>query len=339
MARTVAHPGTLSSQIARAIVAFAASRGVAPEELLAIGRVDEAELADIDGRVPVSTMLALWDAAPRLAGEPNFGLLLGDATGAAGAPLLGKLFMAHATLGAGLARVQELLRVANDVNGLGSAVDGDRVRVFFTDIDPSLPLPRQAAEYGAAAFVSIARAAGGDDLSPVEVAFGHAAPGDVAAHARVFRAPVRFGAPRSELVYLAKDLERPSRAHDPMLVELLERQAQAALDRLPARVSFVSRVREALSVLLPGGRADLDAVAARLKLGGRTVQRYLKDEGTSFQEVLDDVRRTLAEAYLRDRDHSIAEVAILVGFSDQAAFHRAFVRWTGETPGARRKRR
>jgi hypothetical protein len=85
MARTVAHPGTLSSQIARAIDAFAASRGVAPEELLAIGRVDEAELADIDGRVPGSTMLALWDAAPRLAGEPNFGLLLGDATGAAGA--------------------------------------------------------------------------------------------------------------------------------------------------------------------------------------------------------------------------------------------------------------
>lgn len=331
-----AHTGTLSVQLVRVIVAYAASRGVPPAALLDPVGLAEDDLLDVDGRVPAATMVRLWALAPELAREPDFGLLLGEATGPAGAPLLTKLFLAHRTLGDGLARVVHYLRVANDVNGIEREDDGAVVRLWFTDMDPALPLPRHAAEYGMASLVAIARGAAGDDLCPLSVAFAHPIPEATAAHARVFRAKVTFGGARTELAFRRVDLERPMKSHDPLLVELLEHQAQKALERLPERPTFTQRVRGAVVKLLPSGNADLDGVADHLRTTPRTLQRWLREEGTSFQAVRGDAQRSLAELFLRERDHTIAEVALLVGFSDQAAFHKAFVRWTGTTPARAR---
>lgn len=331
-----AHTGTLSVQLVRVIVGYAASRGVAPAALLDPVGLCEDDLLDVDGRVPAATMVKLWALAPALASEPDFGLLLGEATGPAGAPLLTKLFLAHRTLGDGLARVLTYLRVANDVNGVELEEDGAIVHLRFSDKDPALPLPRHAAEYGMASLVAIARGAAGDDLCPLSVAFGHPEPERTETHARLFRSRVTFGGPRTEVTFRRADLDRPMKTHDPLLVELLEHQARAALERLPARPTFTQRVREAIVRLLPSGNADLDGVAAHLRTTPRTLQRWLRDEDTTFQAVLDDARRSLAELLLRERDHTIAEVALLVGFSDQASFHKAFVRWTGTTPARAR---
>jgi AraC-like DNA-binding protein len=73
-------------------------------------------------------------------------------------------------------------------------------------------------------------------------------------------------------------------------------------------------------------------VSSRLGVPARTLQRRLRSEGTTFAKKTDEVRRQLAERYLADRRTSVAEVAFLLGFSDVSAFHRAFVRWTGQTP-------
>ena len=88
---------------------------------------------------------------------------------------------------------------------------------------------------------------------------------------------------------------------------------------------------------LASGDVTIDQVAGVLGSSARSIQRRLNEERTTFQRVLDDLRKDLASQYLEDRSHPIAEIALLLGFSDQTTFHRAFVRWTGRTPGEVRR--
>jgi AraC-like DNA-binding protein len=117
---------------------------------------------------------------------------------------------------------------------------------------------------------------------------------------------------------------------------VLESHARILIDRLPSSPTFAARVSEALVPMLPEG-PTIDRVAHALRVSPRSVQRYLHAEDTSFERVLEDVRKSRAQAGLRDRRCSIAEVSAALGFADQSAFHRAFVRWMGTTPGAYRR--
>ena len=84
--------------------------------------------------------------------------------------------------------------------------------------------------------------------------------------------------------------------------------------------------------LLPTGKANQQVIAKRLNKSVSTLQRQLSAEGTTFREIQDGTRQTLAEEYVRDGKHSLAQIAYLLGFSDQSNFSRAFKRWSGATP-------
>jgi AraC-like DNA-binding protein len=87
------------------------------------------------------------------------------------------------------------------------------------------------------------------------------------------------------------------------------------------------------------GPVVLSELARRLGMSGRTLQRRLVEEGTTYRAVIDEVRRGWAEQLLGEARASSGEVAALLGFADVPAFHRAFVRWTGMTPASFRRRR
>lgn len=148
----------------------------------------------------------------------------------------------------------------------------------------------------------------------------------------------RLDAPANVVTFARADLERPQRSSDAHLATLLERHARLLHDRLPARESFAAAVRHALADLLTTGHTDLAATAAKLRVSGRTLQRRLSAEGTTHRSVLDELRRDLALRYLEAGDAGLQEIAFVLGFSDQSTFHHAFVRWTGHTPGAWRRR-
>ena len=95
-------------------------------------------------------------------------------------------------------------------------------------------------------------------------------------------------------------------------------------------------VRDCLLGLLPAGEATQQRVADQLHRSTSTLQRQLRAENTSFREILDKTREFLAIEYMRDGKYSLAEVAFLVGYSDQSNFSRAFRRWTGSSPNDRR---
>ena len=124
-----------------------------------------------------------------------------------------------------------------------------------------------------------------------------------------------------------------------MLGGLLQRQADEAIGRLPPMDGVALDVRRALASRVGGGDTRIQAVARMLATSARSLQRRLAAAGFSFQQLLDLARRDAAERYLSESPLSIGEVAYLLGYSEPAAFNRAFRRWRHETPQAFRKRR
>lgn len=193
---------------------------------------------------------------------------------------------------------------------------------------------RYSAEFTLACIVTRLRHSTKTHWSPREVHFRHEAPaGDMLSYTGLFGCPVRFGARETVMVLDASILELPNHGADELLNTVLQRHASALLETIPESDSVVEAVRAELRRSFVDGEPTMEGVAQALGLSPRTMQRRLREENTTFAEVLDEQRHQLAVRFLTDPRMGIAEVGFLLGFSDPSAFHRAFRRWTGQTPG------
>lgn len=147
-----------------------------------------------------------------------------------------------------------------------------------------------------------------------------------------FGCPVEFGASHTLVRFPMSYMSIPMPHREPGLRALLDRQAKALLDALPDPNAFDKAVQQLLVRLLPDGEVSVDKVAQAMNQSTRTLQRRLADSGMTWQQLLDRTREQLARQYLGDRALSLAEIALLLGYSEQSAFTRSFKRWTGQTP-------
>jgi AraC-like DNA-binding protein len=158
-------------------------------------------------------------------------------------------------------------------------------------------------------------------------------------HKRIFGCTVRFGASRAEMVLDAADLALTIRCAKPGLVEVLDRYACDLLSHLPSTgASYVDRVRHHVTKSIRHGAPTLQAVSRAMRASPRTVQRRLREAGTSHRRVLEEVRRDLAMRYLASPELSITEIAYLLRFEEESGFRRSFKRWKEQNPAAARKR-
>jgi AraC-like DNA-binding protein len=169
-----------------------------------------------------------------------------------------------------------------------------------------------------------------EPIVPIEVHMRHFDPSDTREYARVFRAPVRCGTERNALVFRRELLDVRAMRPNPALVPLFARHATAKLERLGREDSFTDRVRGLVRAEVERGLTAA-AAAKRLSSSEATLRRRLAEEGTSYQQVLDAVRKELAFAHL-EANHSPAEIGAALGFSSTSSFVRAFRRWTGASP-------
>lgn len=328
---------TLSVHVVRSILWGAAQHGLDPVAHAQAVGLTAAVLADPDARIAGRTAIRLWQDVARASGEPHFGLLLGERVGTAGLNLAGQLIAASATIAEGFRRIMAYARVFNDAHAMHWEPRPHGAVLWFTTRDLGYSVPHHATEFAFAWSIVTARALAAGDASPSAVAFEHPAPADDSQHARIFGCPMRFEAPRYEIHVSNDVLAMPVRTANADLAEILDSHARMLLARLPPRPLLVDRVRQSIAQGLPVGRGALEDVARALQVAPRSLQRRLRDEGVRYQDVLDEVRREMAMQALRDSDRALAEVAFSLGFSDASAFHKAFVRWSGTTPGAWRR--
>jgi AraC-like DNA-binding protein len=325
---------TVSNRIVKLVLAMVAARGGDPAECRRRVGLDEAALADVEGRVPLEQEGRLWTEAARLLGDSDFGLHAAELLQPGAFDVLDYALRASPDLAEALARLGRFNRLLHDVAEIGVRHEGDRACVWHRFRGDPRGAVRHAAEFTVASWVVFGRQSTGQDWAPREVWFQHAQPADVSGLRRFFRAPLRFGQPENAMLLDRGILAIPLLKADPGLCVVLDRHAEDLLRRLsPVAESPLARVRRVVSEELESGEFSAASVARRLKMSPRTLQRVLAEEGTTFRDVVEELRRELALRYLHERSVSISEVAFLLGFSESRAFHRAFKRWTGKTPG------
>jgi AraC-like DNA-binding protein len=147
-----------------------------------------------------------------------------------------------------------------------------------------------------------------------------------------FMAPMEFGASENSFLIPHELARRPLAMANPALARQNDQVVMEYLAKFDgARVS--EKVRAELITRLPAGEPSRADVASALHFSEKTLQRRLRDEGSSYQAILDETRRELAQQYLREGRVSVCEITFRLGFSDQSSFTRAFKRWTGSAPG------
>jgi AraC-like DNA-binding protein len=250
------------------------------------------------------------------------------------------IFRSSDDLEAALLRLVRYNRVIQGSEIFWSERVGDDVHLVYEspypDGDAIGPV---AAEFTLGAVVVLARSAAGADVNPREVQFRHRRPPDLQPLRQLFGVDPRFGAARTAVAFGGGTVTRPMLGADAVLCALLERAMGAQLGRPQSTDHLSGAVRHAIGELLPQGPPALEAVAERLRISPRVLQKRLKEVGTSYQTILDETRETLAKRYLEREDRSLLTVATLLGYSELSAFHRAFKRWTGMTPGQWRAQR
>jgi AraC-like DNA-binding protein len=230
------------------------------------------------------------------------------------------------------------IRLVNDALDLHLDVGGPHVVLWFEN---HVPLPRPAMDFQIGGiFRALTAVWGAIPSTDVTVSFAHAAPDDSSEYFLTFEnVNVRFGESYFGYSFPSKHLDTPLKSADSLLHEVLRRHAEKTIAELPPVQHLSARVRSVIADNLSGGNPGIINVARRLRLSTRTLARKLEQEGTTFSALLDDIRRRLALRHVAARDLELSEIAFLLGFSQTTAFHRAFKRWTGETPLSYRKAR
>jgi AraC-like DNA-binding protein len=309
----------------------AAARGVAAEQLY-----EAAGVAPLPGspneRITLAHHFALWAAAMRAVADPSFPVEVGRAASFDIFDVMGYASRSAPDLRAAIDVILRYGRVHANDNVFAVEPAGDDLRVFMPPSGP-LPLPARAAtESVLVQTVALGRAIVGVELVPLEVTYRHAEPRDISAHTAFFGVRPRFEQPLTSVVISATDLERPCVGADPGLHTVLLRLADDALADTPSPTTTTGAAQVVIQKRLASGGATLENVAKELAMSARTLRRRLTEEGASFGALRDEVRHRLAQRYLEEDRLSLAEVAFLLGFSDERAFRRAFRRWEGRPP-------
>jgi AraC-like DNA-binding protein len=286
-------------------------------------------VADADARLSPSQFCVAWAELARLTGDPTIALRIAAATPAGAFGVVEYVCRSAPTLGDALRQWVRYLNLLDDAVVVALEVEGERACLRVV-VESEAPAPA-SHELCFALVAAHARRLASVPVRFDAVDFTHRTPGDPAAWRRWFDAPVRFGAPTTQLVLPRAALAAPLVTADPNLLTILTRAAEELRREPPRDPSLSAQVTRVLRDVLRSDDANIDHVSRRLGLTPRSVQRRLKDEGTSFQALRESVRRELAGRYL-DEDLSIAEISFLLGFSEPSAFFRAFKRWTGLTP-------
>ena len=322
---------------ARHLFEYALSRGADEAELLRRADLRGLSLRDPDARVPLRCYYNVIEAASELTGDVHFGLSYIDGVTPDAIGAVGFLAMTSPTLGESIARILRYYRVLNEGERLTLERTGERAIVRFEPWGPARPAHAHAAEMIAFDFLVMAGRMTGEPVPILAFDVRHAQRGGDEPYLRLFGRVPRFGARENLWSFPAAVLERPMARADAALSRFFEGYVEK-LDLRVASRSVAGDVRIAIGDRLCGGELTLASLARGLRQSARTLQRRLSDEGTSVSALVESVRRERAFAYLA-ANLPIAEVSYLLGFSEPRAFHRAFRRWTGETPQAWRASR
>ncbi len=272
----------------------------------------------------------LWRRAVDLTGDPDFGFKVAAEVRPATFHVVGYSMSCSSTLAKALHRFAYYCRLISDsATATLTEAQNHVILEFHFDTGGTPPI-YQTVDTVVASVLSFMRWIANERVVPEEVSFSHQPSGTNEAYWKFYGCPVRFREAQCCIKFRKEDLERRILSSDEELASLLDGVANRYLEqRMAGR--FATRVRDLMIAQLPDEVPSKAETARRLGMTERTLLRRLKIEGTTFADVLRQLREELAFQYLQ-RGMCLSEVAYQLGFSDNGTFSRAFKQWTGRRP-------
>jgi AraC-like DNA-binding protein len=329
---------TVSAGLARGLMELAVDKGASQPELLARSGIAAEDLTDVDRRIPLAKYVALMRAGQELANDPALALHYGETNDMSRISIVGLIADACETMAEAMVQLNRFGRLVVEFDG-----PKDRFKIVAKDsgfwtVD-TRENPNAFPELTESTFARAIcgpRRFGVTSLAKA-VHVTHKAPAYRAEYERIYGAPVTFEAEWNAVLMDEKWLSHKIAVQPRYVFGILSEHADALLKSLENSKTVRGRVESLLMPILHKGEANMDAIAEKMGLSRQTLFRQLKAEDTTFEKVLDELRHRLALQYLRGKKASVNETAYLVGFSEPAAFSRAFKRWTGMNPREMRK--
>lgn len=333
---------TIAAGYLNALLSFAVSKGADRQTLIEEANISAFDFEKQDNRIPLTNYLALLQAGIRLCNEPALSLLFGETVRIEDISIVGSLGQFIGSIDEGRQQVNRYVGLAIDADDGGTADASEFVR---EDGDIWMKLTGQLyvdhpllTESGIARGVCGSRAwlasmPNAEKLSfPKAIRFTHEEPSYRAEYDRIFGVPLFFGSSMNAIAIDEALLSFKMPRSNPYLAEVLKAHAEKLLENLENSKSTRGRVENLLIPILHTGDASAELIARKLGFSRQSLFRKLKAEGVTFEILLRELRHKLALHYLTDRNASVNETAYILGFSEPAAFSRAFKRWTGYSP-------
>jgi AraC-like DNA-binding protein len=314
------------------LLPFLAQLGADADRIMGPAGIDAGQLNEAaEGSISLASYVEMIQRAALVSGQDDFGLRYGRQFPASSHGLIGDIALAAPSIGTALRQFADLFPLHQEASEVRLVAESGLLRLEYRILDWRIFDRRQDAELSLAMFQNLLRQAYGPGFAPEEVHFEHPEPGERAAHAAIFNAPVFFGQRTNALIFRPGDLHRPMPGADAAVFS--RRLAEAFLRRLPQGVApLPERVRAEIRSRLPEGAPPIEDVAASLGVARWTLQRRLGEAGLTYAGAVQEVRRCLAESYLGQRHLSISCIAQLLGYAELSPFSRACKRWFGASP-------
>lgn len=327
---------TLATSLIIDLLGYLERQGVRSDDVCREARIDPRVLDEPNSRIPESYMERAWIAGERLAKDPDIGLHAAEHYNPGALSIVGYVILSCRTAGDALDRLARYVPLLNEGLHVTLARHEGMTHCRFEPLDRFDGYlhrnPRHVMETMAAGIVVTLKRLATDVVEPTLVTFRHKAPASTAEHHRLLGPAVRFEHDENSVIYPSSALDAGMLSADPALLEMFEGDARRRLAALETRGTISSRVLTFLVDRMKGEVPPLATVASELAMSERSIQRGLRDEQTSYRELVDEVRKELALQHLSRPGTSATDVAFLLGFSEPSAFTRAFRRWTGAPP-------
>lgn len=316
----------------RLLVDMLQEQGVDPDALLEGTGIELPLLADPTYLLSLEQEMEVYEQAERLSPSPDWALRVGQRTSPTTQGVLGYMVLTSIDIEHALKLIVKFLKLSGSASGaeLRQHGDGD-YEIRLIDVVQRPTIHRSTVEELFSTIITSLREFTRGAFSAQRICFDYPAPHHLAAYEEIFGCPLHFDHEYSALVVAQQDLSRGLPTWNPLMFKACERQCEEILQQLSESEGFADEVRKTLLVQ-PCNHRSAELVAEKLHMSTRNLRRKLEREGTSFQQVLDDVRCELAKQFLSKTQLRLEDIAPLLGFAEIPNLRRAFKKWTGQTP-------
>ena len=325
----------------RQILFGAESLGADLQALLKEAQLSESALADSERKLSWQEGIKVWELVMAKTADKDFGLHIGQHVTTSMAGLVGHMMERSKNLLDAALILEKYLPLANEMFEVRCKMENKQLVVNIQPIAlwkiQSPETARQAVMLSFSSILHIIRLLTGKPIKPERVELSAGPPENLEAYKAIFNTELRFSRQEDRLLFKESDVLTPIIGYHQEILDVLEEIAEGKLVEQQSGLEVGHSVEKWISRNWQNGFPQIGEAAEALHMSVRTLQRRLKEEGTSFQQIVEECHRQMGISLLKNTSLGVNEISLMLGYADARAFRRAFKRWTGKNPLEMRK--